>query len=219
MAKISPIWGAMSGSIRGCVFSHNKGGAYVRGRTIPTNPTSVKQSFIRAAVATLSSGWSGLSAGDQVLWNQWAALNPITDSLGLSVQRSGQQAYVGLNVRLALGGVAAISTPPPVTGPSDLLTLVVTATAPSGISAAFTASPLPAGSKLLLWQTLPGSAGRDPNRRQSRLIGITAAAAASPAVFVSPYPGMVGQTANFWAQVMDANGLVSPGIRDAGTYV
>lgn len=219
MAKISPMLGAMSGSMRGVVFSHNKGGAYLRGRTIPTNPTSVKQSFIRAAVATLSSGWSGLSAADQLLWNQWASLNPVTDSLGNSFQRSGQQAYVGLNTRLAIGGVAAIATPPPGTGPSDLLTLVVTATAPTGISAAFTATPLAAGQKILLWQTLPGSSGRDPNRRASRLVGITAAAAASPAVFVSPYPGMVGQTSNFWAQVMDANGLVSPGIRDAGTYV
>jgi hypothetical protein len=219
MAKILPTLGALSGSIRGNVFSHNKGGAYVRGRTIPTNPTSLKQSAARAVLATLSSQWATITAGQRADWEQWAALYPLVDALGQSFQRSGQQAFVGLNARLLQAGTTAVLTCPATTGPGDLLTLVVTATAPTGISAAFTATPLAAGKRILLWQTLPTSPGRNPNRRQARLIGYTAAAAASPAVFVSPYPALVGQASNFWGQVMDAAGQVSAGIKASGTYV
>lgn len=219
MAKIAPIWGAMSGSMRGCVMSHNKGGAYVRGRTIPTNPTSVKQSAVRAILGTLSSGWSVLTDAQRAAWNGWAAVNPITDALGESILLSGHQAYISLNTRLVQGGATASVSPPATTGPGDLLTLVVTATAPTGISAAYTVTPLAAGHKVLIWQTLPRSPGTNPNRRQARLLGFSAAAAASPAVFTSPYPGVVGNTSQFWGQVMDIYGQVSPGIRDSGTFV
>lgn len=219
MAKCLPIYGEMSGSVRGNTWSHNKGGLYVRGRTIPTNPTSTKQSAARAILATLSSQWSTITAAQRLDWEQWAALNPVVDSLGQSFNRSGQQAFVGLNSRLLQAGAVAVLTCPATTGPADLLTLVVTATSPTGISAAFTATPLGAGKRLLLWGTIPGSAGRNPNRNQARLIGYTAAAAATPAVFVTPYPGLVGNTSNFWAQVMDAAGQVSPGIKAGSTWV
>lgn len=218
MALILPTLGELSGSIRGNTYSHNKGGAYVRGRTIPTNPTSVKQSAARAILATLSSQWSTITAGQRADWELWAGVNPVVNRLGQAFQRTGQQAFVGLNARLLQAGGTAVLTCPATTAPGDLLTLVVTATAPTGISAAFTTTPLAAGERLLLWQTLPQSAGTNPNRRQSRLVGYSAAAAATPAVFVSPYPAVVGNTTNFWGQRMDAAGQVSPGIRARATY-
>lgn len=219
MALIVPILGAMSGSIRGVVFSHNKGGAYTRGRTIPTNPTSAKQSAARGVLATLSSQWSTLSAAQRADWELWAGVNPVVNRLGQAFNRTGQQAFVGLNARLLQAGTTAVLTCPATTAPGDLLTLVITATAPTGISAAFTTTPLAAGHRLLLWQTLPRTAGNNPNRRQSRLLGYTAAAAVSPAVFVSPYPAVVTNVSNFWGQVMDAAGQVSPGIKASGTFV
>lgn len=218
MALLLPTLGELSGSIRGVVYSHNKGGAYARGRTIPTNPTSVKQSAARSIFATLSSQWSTLTAGQRADWELWAGLNPVVNRLGQSFLRTGQQAFVGLNSRLLQAGTTAVLTCPATTAPGDLLTLVVTATAPTGISAAFTTTPLAAGHRLLLWGTLPASAGTNKNRRQSRLIGYTAAAAATPAVFVSPYPAVVGNVSNFWAQVMDAAGQVSGGIKDGASW-
>lgn len=219
MALILPTLGELSGSIRGNVYSHNKGGAYVRGRTIPTNPTSVKQSAARGILGTLSSQWSTLTAGQRADWELWAGVNPVVNRLGQSFLRTGQQAFVGLNSRLLQAGAAAVLTCPATTAPADLLTLVVTATAPTTLSAAFTATPLAAGKRLLLWQTLPRTAGNNPNRRQSRLVGYSAAAAASPFAVTSPYPAVVTNVSNFWAQVMDAAGQVSAGIKASGTYV
>lgn len=218
MALFLPTQGELSGSIRGVVYSHNKGGAYARGRTIPTNPTSTKQSSARAIFATLSSQWSTLTAGQRADWELWAGLNPVVNRLGQSFLRTGQQAFVGLNSRLLQAGATAVLTCPATTGPGDLLTLVVTATSPTTLSAAFTATPLAAGQRILLWQTLPGSAGKNPNRRQSRLVGYSAAAAASPFAPTSPYPAVVGNVSNFWGQIMDAAGQVSPGIKARSTY-
>lgn len=219
MAKILPFLGELSGSARGLVFSHNKGGAYVRGRTIPTNPTTLKQSAVRAILATLSSSWSGLTAGQRAEWAMWAELNPVVNSLGQSIQRTGQQAYVGLNTRLLQAGAAAVVTCPDSTGPGDLTTATAVATAPGSIVVTYTVTPLAAGQRLVLWSTLPQTVGRNPNRNQARLIGYTAAAAASPQTFASPYPALATQVSNLWVAVMDDAGQVSPGKRISATWV
>lgn len=218
MAKISPIWGAMSGSIRGVTYSHNKGGAYVRGRTIPTNPTTTKQASIRTLLSTWSGQWSQLTDAERTGWNDWAQLHPVDDALGVSIFLSGQQAFTGANVRLALAGATPIVTPPPGSGPSSLTTLVVTATAPTGISAVFTPTPGAATDHLLLWMTLPAPQGRNPNFNQARLVGI-ATAQTSPEVFVSPYPAVAAMASNFYGQVMNEHGQVSPVLKARASWV
>lgn len=214
MAKCLSMMGDMSGSVGGCTWSRNKGGLYVRSRTVPTNPNSLKQTASRSILGQLSSGWSLLTGAQRTQWGDWAALNPIVDSLGQSISLSGQQAYVGLNARLLGAGATAVATPPAATGPGDLVTATATYTAASGaIVVTFTTTPLAAGIKLAVWATLPQSPGRNPNRKQARLIGYTAAAAASPATVTSPYPAAVGQIANAWVCQMDAAGQVSAGKR------
>jgi hypothetical protein len=220
MAIFQGYLGEMSGSVSGCTWSRNKGGEYVRARSTPTNPSSVKQSAARAILGALSSGWSLLTATQRTQWTDWASLNPVVNSLGVSIIRSGQQAYVGLNARLVGAGAVAVATPPAVTGPTDLTTVTATATASTGaIVLTYTATPLAAGQRILLWQTLPQSTGRNPNRAQARLVGYSAAAAASPLTFTSPYPASVGQVSNAWVQVMDAAGQVSSGKRVNLAYI
>lgn len=215
MVKILSIVGTLSGSINGTTYSHNKGGAYIRKRSIPTVPASGKQTAARALLAFLSAAWSNsLSATQQTEWNDWAAVNPISDALGQSIQLTGHQAFVSLNARVVGAGGTFIHTSPVVTAPAPLLTLVVTATAPTTISAAFTTTPLAAGLKLALWMCLPTLPGSDPNVKQSRLIGYSAAAAASPATYVSPYPFLSTQAVNFWGAVLGADGQVSQVIKN-----
>jgi hypothetical protein len=71
----------------------------------------------------------------------------------------------------------------------------------------------------VVWATLPAVVGRNPNRNQARLIGISAAAAASPQSLTSPYSAIAGQVSNVWVAVMDAQGLVSPGLRIRQAWV
>jgi len=219
MAKISPIHGEMSGSIAGNTWSHNKGGQYVRQRRIPTNPNATKQQAARTLLATLSGNWAALTTTQQGEWDNWGAINPVVDALGLTFNRSGQQAFVGLNARLIGAGGSVSVTPPVTTAPDQLASVSAVATSPSTIAVTFTATPLGAGERLYLWQTLPGSAGRNPNFNQARLVGYSAAAGASPATFTSPYPGLVNQQSNLYVGRMDANGQISVPQKLRVTYV
>lgn len=209
MAIIRSIVGDISGSIRGTTYSRNKGGAYVRGRGAPTAPYSTKQNAIRAILSTLSAAWGSLTNTQRTQWNDFAAVNPQPNALGDLTLRTGHQLFVSCNSIRALGGLAAVNTPPVSPAPAGLLTFTPTITAPATVSIAYTATPIAAGNKLIVWQTLPAGAGRDPNRRQARMIGISAAAAASPQAFTTVYPASVGQYSNFWGYIASAEGLLS----------
>jgi len=210
MAKFMGALGQILGSVGGATFSHNRGGSYVKRRATPTNPNTLAQTDIRGILATLSSGWSSVDEMDRLAWNNWAAANPSTDSLGNEINWSGHQAYIGLNSRLLRAGSAALPQPPITSGPAALLTLAATFTEPSDYSIAYTATPLAAGHRLLIWWTRPGSPGQNPNFNQARLLTVTAAAAASPAVGFTNETLTANQELNIFAQIMDASGQVSP---------
>lgn len=216
MAKFKPILGELSGSVAGNTFSNNKGGAYLRQRTAPTNPNSTKQQAARGILATVSAAWAALSAANKATWSVWAALHAYPDSLGTMVHLSAQQAFCKANCNRVAAGMSIISTAPLTDVPDALTTATVTLTAPQGLSVAFTPA-LAAGDRLVVWQTEPGSAGRDPNMKQARLQGISAAAASSPWTGTSQFSAQVGQVSNFYVGVQSTYGLRGVAIKDAAT--
>lgn len=77
------IIGEASGSLASLVFSHNRGGQYIRQRTIPTNPNSAYQQAIRSIVASLTSYWrNNLSEAERFAWDTYAENVPLLDPLG-----------------------------------------------------------------------------------------------------------------------------------------
>jgi hypothetical protein len=118
-------------------------------------------------------------------------------------------AFVGLSAALLAAADTIVATPPLLSGPSGLTTASAVYTAPSSIAVTYTTSPLAAGSRLCLWGTLPDKISVTPNERQARLLGYSAAAAASPQTIVSPYAGVVGQYVNLYAGIQDAAGRQS----------
>lgn len=200
----------MSGSIANQVYSHNKGGSYIRNKGIPTNPNSTKQQAMRAILSTLSGAWSLLTATQQGQWANWAALNPITDKLGQSITLSGQQGFIQLNARVLQSGATVNNAPPAGTGPAQFTTVTGAWVSPFAVTITFTATPLAAGQKVVVFGTLPGSKGRNGNRNAARLLGYSAAAAASPAAITSPYPGIAAQASNLYVSIMDSAGRISP---------
>jgi hypothetical protein len=202
----------MSGSIAGTTYAHNRGGPYARRRATPVNPSSTKQQAIRNILATCSAAWAGLTDAQRAAWTDWAALNPVVNSLGQSQQLTGHQAFNQLNTIRGLSALAPNTTPPAGTGPAQLETASATLTNPTTVAITFTPTPLAAGQRLAVWATLPSTAGRNPNRNQARLVGISAAAATSPQSFTTPYPAVVGQVMNIWVCIIDSAGRMSPGI-------
>lgn len=215
MAKFRPLLGELSGSIGDNTWSHNKGGPYVRRRAIPTNPNSVRQQAARAILTTLSSSWAGLSSTNRAQWESWAASNPVVNTLGESIQLTGQQAYVALNSRvLGFGGVAS-ATPPIFLAPVALASMTVTCVA-GAISVVFTPTPLPANLALAIWHTPPGSVGQSPNQKQARLAGYTAAAPVSPGATTAWVTPLAGQQIQVYVSVMNSvTGMISQALRQA----
>ncbi len=213
MAKLLSIEGTLSGSINGVTYSHNRGGAYKRARKIPTISASPKASFAKAFLGGISSQWNLLTAPQRIEWQNWASLNPVVDVLGSSILLSGQQAYIALNARAQAAGFAQVTNPPVDDGPTNLLTMATTPTVDDGISCAFTPA-LPTGMVLAYWMTLPGTAGRNPNINQARLVGYSAVDAASPATFTTPYLFESGNAFNAFATIVDPSGRMAPRIAE-----
>jgi len=199
----------MSGSIGGATYSHNRGGAYIRKRSVPVNPNTAKQQTIRTQMATVSGEWAGLTDNQRTLWTDWAEVNPIIDTLGQSIILSGQSAFVMLNTRLVNSAQASLQVPPVGTGPDQLGTVTVTATAPGTVSIAYTGTVLGAGEKMMVWQTLPATAGRNPNLNQARVAFYSILADPTPATGTTPYVGQVADVSNWFCARLDAAGRIS----------
>lgn len=221
-----PIAGAISGSMGGTVFSHNRGGAYIRRRAIPTNPKTIYQDFIRAIVAGASMQWQNRTDVQKAAWSTWAATNPITNALGASVTLSGHQAYVQLNTRLVSHGLSGILVPPVGEAPEGPLTFDLTADiGPGGVEIAYTATPLAADVLLSVDAAVVNSAGITNVNNRWKRIGFTAAAAASPfdiAALVPVYFGTLaeGQILHVRGRALGTTtGLYSPPTTDRQVVV
>lgn len=107
----SQVYTAVSGSIGGTTYAHNKGGMYARGRGTPVNPNSARQQAVRNNLALLSTRWSQtLTQSQRDAWENWAANNLVTDAFGEPLQLSGQQMYIRCNAIRKSAMATAIAT-------------------------------------------------------------------------------------------------------------
>ena len=219
MAIIQPILGSLRGSIGDNTFSHNRGGDYVRRRVSPTNPNSTRQQTMRTFLGTLAALWgSTLTPAQRSQWNVWAGNQAKEGPLGNSINLTGINAFVWLNCHLLDAGDARIDAPPIVLAPTGLLTLSVDISALNTADVTFTATPLAANHKAVLFMSLPQSGAAEPNFKQCRIVGYSAAAQISPWAATLPFGVISGQTVVFFAAIMDDDtGLISPFLRAVDT--
>jgi len=145
-----PLAGQVSGRVGSSVFSHNRGGTYIRNGTIPKKVLSPAAIAAKARLTTLSRQWQAIAADDRMAWTTWAATNPITNRLGGKTVLAPHMAYMQLNARLNLGGFAEISLPPITPAPAPLTSLSLACAAGAG-TAVLTTAPTPVGATLALW--------------------------------------------------------------------
>lgn len=214
-AIIQPILGTLRGSIGDNTFSHNRGGDYVRRRVSPTNPNSTRQQTMRTFLGTLAALWSStLTPVEREQWNVWAGNQAKEGPLGNSINWTGINGYVSLNAHLLDSGDARIDIPPIVVAPTGLLTVSVDISALNTADVTFTGTPAEANHKLVMFMSLPQSGAAQPNFKQSRIVGYSAAAQASPWAATLPFSVQSGQTVVFFIAVMDdETGLFSSFLR------
>ncbi len=210
-----PILANLRGSVGGNTFSHNRGGDYVRRRSSPTNPNSTRQQFMRTTLGTLSGLWSSLlTPAQRGEWDTYAANQSKEGPLGNSINWTGHNAYIHSNTHLLDAGDARIDSPPAIVAPTGLLTMVVDISAAVTADVTFTDTPLAANHKLVMFMSLPQSGAAEPNRKQSRIVGFSAAAQASPWAATLPFSVISGQTVVFFTAIMDdETGLFSSFLR------
>lgn len=99
------IIGEASGSVASLTFSHNRGGQYIRQRSVPVNPNTVFQQLIRGYFAQLASRWvDSLTAPQRDSWETYAQAVPLPDSLGEPRVLNGMSMYQRCNTpRLQVG--------------------------------------------------------------------------------------------------------------------
>lgn len=132
MKYTSALLTAASGKLRGLVASHNKGGTYFRGKTIPTNPNSAGQVAARSRVGTLQARFRlTLTAVQKAAWAVYAANTNVIDRLGNSVTLTAQNWYLKANSIRMQGGFGFADAGPTTFALSTLSPLFGTVTASS----------------------------------------------------------------------------------------
>lgn len=193
-AKFTPGFGfsEIRGKVAATVYSKNAAGAVIRNRVTPINRRSNRQTEQRQVLASLSSGWRGLSQAQRDGWNAAAANFPQTDSLGQTVILTGEQLYIRCNANLTLIGQSLITNAPIPTSFDPLALGAITLTA-AAFTVAFTPTPIPAGFNLVFRATRPVSAGKSFfGKSDYRFLEAIAAAGATPADLDATYEAIFG---------------------------
>lgn len=117
--KIKPILADMSGRLQGIVASHNRGGQYFRGRTVPNNPSTGPQTAARVAMTNAVNAWTATLTEDQRLaWNAYALSNPQTDGFGDPVNIGGIGWFVRTNSARIYASLPIVEDAPILSGPA-----------------------------------------------------------------------------------------------------
>jgi len=211
-----PLAGAISGSVGGAVFSHNRGGPYIRRRPIPVNGAGLVQSHVRDEFVKASQLWGSRGDPGQAQWNTWAANNKIPNALGNLIQLTGHQAFVQICTWRGIAGWDYGTLAPTHARPSPFLTYSLTGDIGAGtVGFVFTDSPVGAANHIVIWSAVVDSPGIRYVKNLWKLTVISGLNQASPydiqaAVEAIWGPLVVGQTLWVKAQkLIDPDGVRS----------
>lgn len=179
-----------SGSQAGTTASRNRYGQYKRTRATPVNPNSTAQGLVRARMSANAAAWRTLTDAQRAGWNDLALSMNRSDALGQSYSLTGFQAFCSVNNNKALAGDASVTAAPVLVTPSTILTVTPTVSSVA-LSLAYTPTPMPAATRLILYASPQRSAGR-AFESDIRYIQVTAAAAASPLNGLAAYTAKFG---------------------------
>lgn len=101
-----------SGKLNGWVASRNRGGAFMRAKVTPLNPSTTAQQNARGILGALSTQWSQLTDAQRLSFNNAVQDFSRTDIFGDVRNPSGINLYVKLNANLINTGQAQIAAAP-----------------------------------------------------------------------------------------------------------
>jgi len=228
MAKImyGSLAGAVSGAIGNDVFSHNRFGAYLRKRVIPTKRQTTWTEAARGDLSVASKAFASLEDENRMAWETYAATNPITDRLGQKQILDPHTAFVQINSRILRCGGTMVLVPPSTPPPEMPAVSSVTYDIGAGkMEVTFTPNPLADDVCLWLWGVLCNSMGIRYFGNLLKLITVADAATESPYDFESDLTDRFGTPTvgqHVLLRVMacsQSSGLVSAFVDCAGEVI
>lgn len=109
----SLVYSAVSGSVGGLTYAHNRGGMYTRARAIPSNPNSTFQQAVRGFMGQLSDAWvNTLTLLQRAEWIVYAENVPLVNRLGDEANVTGLNQYVRSNVPRLQAGLPRVDDAP-----------------------------------------------------------------------------------------------------------
>ncbi len=198
----SPLFTQVSGSVAGATFGHNRGGLYMRARSIPTNPNTAAQVAARSAMSDIVDAWiSILTQLERDAWEVYAQNTPVIDVFGDPKLLTGQQMYIRSNQPKLRNGLARSDTAPTIfdLGTFTTPTMAISAAFPNDVVVTFTATDawntetlsfLLAG--VSRGQNITKNFFKSPFRSMGQLAG-DSAPPPGPTTLTSPFPYVEGQ--------------------------
>lgn len=217
------------GSVGGITFSRNRGGAYMRNRTVPTDPGTVQQQAIRTYMATLANLWVNyLTAAQRALWDAYADAVHLPNALGQARNVGGIGMYCRSNVPNLQWGHTRIDDAPIIfdTGEYTAPAIASITAATDVLSLTFQAEDAWAGetdSAMLVYVSRPMNATRNyfkgPYRYAAAVEGDDTLPPVSPQAIDLPFPVEVGHKVFVQVRVLRADGRLSSPFRTASVAV
>lgn len=220
----SGVIASASGSIGGWVFSHNRGGMYIRQRTTPTDPGSAPQVSMRNAMGALTTAWvETLTDAQRESWANYAAnvslLNPFGDpryvtALNMFVRSNSMRQKVGETIINTAPSIFDLGTATPMS--------INSITAPSTVSVAYEDADdwvSEDGAHLLVFLSRPKSPTinffKNPYQYAGKIDGDSVTPPASPQNVTSPfvYDDVTAQKVFAFFRVIRADGRMSTPFR------
>jgi len=208
-----------SGSVGGMTYSRNRGGMYIRARTVPTNPNTTFQQTVRAILADLTNKWQNtLTTAQRAAWNVYASEVTMFNRLGQEITLSGQQHYVRSNAPRGLdaANLPRVDDAPTTFNLGDFTPVSITAAEPTTGSIAFTEADDWVDEDdggLLVFCSRPINAGvsffRGPYRFAANVAGDSGVPPTTPAGITWPFTLTAGQGAAARVIVTRADGRLS----------
>lgn len=219
--KVSDVYGAQSasGSLGGITASHNRGGMYLKGRKVPTNPRTARQDEVRLLMANLMVLWSStLTQAQRDAWNLYGSTVQVQDRLGNLIHLTGVNHFVRSNLCILQAGGTRVDAGPttmslPATDPAFAVSI---SAATQDFSVIFTDTDDiwdVAANLLILYGGSPQSEGVDffngPWRYAGVFEGDDITPPTSPQTIATPFVATEGQKIWTYARIALADGRIT----------
>ncbi len=215
----SPIFSQVSGSSAGNTFSHNRGGLYVRARTVPVNPNSPAQNQVRVRLAALMNRWTNiLTQAQRDEWDTYALNVPLPGPLGDLRNAGGTGMFIRGNTPRLQAALAPADAGPAIfaLGEFTEITAFAPLAATNAVGFAFSNTDAWAnelGGAMLVFASRPQQPAKNyftgPYRFVDKILGDDITPPSSPFSPISPFPFVVGQRIFLRVNIVRADGRLA----------